>query len=79
MSRDIHSNQIEVQAFLCPAPILAGSEAERFARHRARFARQRFDLVEENRRAGFAAFKVWHHRQRQNAAEDLAHIPPSWD
>ena len=79
MPRNLYNGQIEVEPFVGPDPIVAGSEAERFARHRARFARQRFDLAEQNRRAAFAAFKVWHHIQRQLAADDLAHIPPSLD
>ena len=79
MPFDRHSSQIVPErAFEPPKPLKEGSMEAEFARHRARFSRRPFDLEKENRRRGFAAFKVWHQRERERAAEYLAHIPPDF-
>jgi len=79
MPFDSHSNQIVPErAFEPPQPLAEGSVEADFARHRARFARRPFNLEKENVRRGYAAFKVWHHKERERAAEHLAHIPPDF-
>ena len=55
----------DVTAFEPPSPILAGSDEERFERHRHRFLGLPFDLDELNHLRAYAAFKVWHHRAMQ--------------
>jgi hypothetical protein len=79
MPLDQYSLQIVCQStFEKPSLLQEGSIEAEFEKHRARFARQPFDLTEENRRRGWAAFKVWHQTERERAAEYLAHIPPNF-
>jgi hypothetical protein len=79
MPLDQYSLQIVCQStFEKPSLLQKGSIEAEFEKHRARFARQPFDLTEENRRRGWAAFKVWHQTERERAAEYLAHIPPDF-
>ena len=52
-----------------PKFIEAGSEEERFARHRCRFAGIPFDLKEHNFIAGFVAWKIYNHRAMKEHAE----------
>jgi hypothetical protein len=54
-------NDIPRPTFVRPPHILPGSEEERFARHRARFAGLDFDLEELNRIRGWVAFKKYNH------------------
>ena len=69
MRKNKNSGQGEVEPFVAPKPIAKGSQEERFARHRAKFAKKIFDLDQENRRASLAAFKVWHRRQQDLTRE----------
>jgi|688.fasta_scaffold1376736_2 hypothetical protein len=64
MRKNEKNGQVEVEPFVAPKTIAKGSQEERFARHRAQFAKKTFDLDQENRRALLAAFKVWHRRQQ---------------
>ena len=64
MRKNEKNGQVEVEPFVAPKTIAKGSQEERFARHRAQFAKKTFDLDQENRRASLAAFKVWHRRQQ---------------
>jgi hypothetical protein len=44
-------------------PIKAGSEEERFEKHRARFHGVPFDLEEINHQRAYNAFKAWHQKE----------------
>ena len=69
--------QLAVEPFMPPKPIAKGSQEERFARHRAQFEKKTFDLDEENRQAGLAAFKVWHRRQQDLVPKKIATLSMS--
>ena len=76
--RKIKKNgQLAVEPFIAPKPIAKGSQEERFARHRAKFEKKTFDLDQENRRALFAAFKVWHRRQQDLVPKKIATLSMS--
>jgi hypothetical protein len=70
MRKNKKNGQVEVEPFVPPEPIVAGSEQARYARHRAKFAKQTFDLEQENRRASLVAFKVWHRRQQDQLPKE---------
>ena len=56
-----------------PLPILAGSDEERFERHRHRFLGLSFDLDALNRTRAYVAFKAWHHRALQELPGSEGH------
>jgi hypothetical protein len=66
---------VEAEPFVSPKPIAKGSQEERFARHRAKYAKQTFDLDQETRRAALTAFKVWHRRQQDRVTKENGNSP----
>lgn len=65
MKKNSYDGQLKIEPFKAPAPIAPGSDSERFAKHRARFKKVKFDLDQENKMTGLAAFKLWHCKQQQ--------------
>ena len=63
----------DASEFEPPTPILAGSDEERFARHRHRFLGLPFDLNAVNRTRAYVAFKAWHHRLLEERTSSEGH------